>query len=877
MPDGSVVFPASFAKGELTPGLNMRVDLAAYHVGAAQLSNFFVNATGGASNRPGTQFLGAFAINYVPRLIPFIFSTVQAYGLLLMDQRARVLMNGGFVLESNKTITAITQANPAVVTSNAHGFANGDIVWISGVAGMLNVNNRFFTVAGAAANTFQLHENDGSNVNSTGYLAYTSGGTVARQYSFATPWLAADLPLLKFTQSADTLTVCHPSYAPQDVTRTGHTAWTVTPITFQPTTVAPTGATAMPLVGAKTNTYSYIVTAISADGKEESRGSSVATTAVADQMSTGSGSTERVRVTWNVVAGASRYNIYRTPEQPPGASVAAGDLFGYVGSATTNSFDDKNILPDFTRVPPQANNPFAAGNNPACVAYFQQRKVFAGSTLNPETIWMSQVGNYKNFDTRTPSNPSDAITIALASQQVNAINALVPMSFGLLVLTDSAAWQVSGGAPTNALTPTTVQAQPQAYNGTTDVPPIVVNYDVLYVQARGSAARDLAYNFYVNIYTGADISVLSQHLLVGKSIREWAWAEEPSKIVWIVRSDGVMLGVTYMKEQDVLAWTHHHTGTPGHADGLFRSVTTIPEGLENAVYVVVERMINGRNGGVAMQCVERMHTRDMTSNWNDYNSDVCLAWFVDAGVQRSRSSPNAILSIAGLVNTGTTENPNYTGTATLTASAAIFTAGDVGNIVRAHTGVLHVTGFTSTTVVTAAVDAGLNSVDPVPSGSWRYTAPVTTMYGLDHLEGEVVSILAAGNVEAPQTVVNGQASWSTPADLVTIGLGMEARLQSMRLDTGAPTVQALMKSIPCVTVRVHDSRGLMVGPTFDDLTEIKERSTEPMGQPIQLTTDDERVIIGSRFMPTGQICVKQVYPLPATVLGLIPEVVQGDT
>lgn len=866
-----VAFPTSFAKGELTPALTARVDLSAYHVGAARLRNFFVNATGGASTRPGTQFLGSFNTTDVLRLIPFIFSTVQAYVLVLSNLKARVLMNGGFVLEANKNITAITQANPAVVTSNAHGFSNGDIVWITGVNGMLNVNNRFFIVAGQTANTFQLHENDGSVVNSTGYLAYTSGGTVARQYSFVTPWAAADLPLLKYTQSADTLTVCHPSYAPRDVTRSGHTSWTVTSITFAPTTAAPTGAAVTPHSGGGSTTYIYVVTAISADGKEESRASSSASTAVGKIMS--QNADEFMVVTWNAVAGASRYNIYRQPEVPS-AAPQAGDLFGYVGSATANSFDDHNILPDFTRVPPQAQNPFAAGNNPACVAYFQQRKVFAGSTANPETIWMSQVGNYKNFDTSNPSKASDAITIALASQQVNAINSLVPMSFGLLALTDSAAWQVSGGAAQSPLTPTTVQAQPQAYNGTTDVPPVVINYDIIYVQARGSAARDLAYNFYVNIYTGNDISILSQHLLIGKTIREWAWAEEPFKLLWIVRSDGVMLSLTYMKEQDVLAWCRHETGQD--QSDKFKSVASIPEGSENAVYVVVERSAPGRNGGAPMMFVERLHSRDMTRAWLNYESDVCAAWCSDSGVSRGRATPAATLTVSGLTNVGTEDDPLYTGTATLTASAAVFTAGDIGNIVRCHKGVMHVTGFASTTAVTASVDAGLDDLAPVKTGDWYYTAPITTLYGLDHLEGEEVQILAAGNVEDSQVVTNGKVSWSTPADIVTVGLPYECQLQTMRIDLGQPTVQGRMKTIPQVTVRVQDTRGLRVGPTFDDMWLIKERSTEPMGQPVQLITGDELITIGSRFTTEGQICIEQDFPLPATVLGCFPEISVGD-
>jgi hypothetical protein len=71
------------------------------------------------------------------------------------------------------------------------------------------------------------------------------------------------------------------------------------------------------------------------------------------------------------------------------------------------------------------------------------------------------------------------------------------------VLTAGGAWLLVGGAITSpiAVTPTNTVVVPQNYVGCADLPPIVINYDILYVQAKGSIVRDLAYNFWVNVYT----------------------------------------------------------------------------------------------------------------------------------------------------------------------------------------------------------------------------------------------------------------------------------------------------------------------------------------------------------------------------------------
>ena len=162
------------------------------------------------------------------------------------------------------------------------------------------------------------------------------------------------------------------------------------------------------------------------------------------------------------------------------------------------------------------------------------------------------------------------------------------MPTGLIALTTNGAWQINGGAGGVAtqggpITPATITATPQAYIGANDIPPIVVNYDILFIQAKGSIVRDITFNIYANIYTGNDITVLSSHLFYGHQLPEWAYAEEPFKAIWCIRDDGVLLGLTMVKEQDMYGWSRHDTR------GNFQSVATVTEGSLDATYFVVER------------------------------------------------------------------------------------------------------------------------------------------------------------------------------------------------------------------------------------------------------------------------------------------------
>ena len=223
----------NFTGGELSPRLDGRNDLTKYSSGCKTLENFIIYPHGAAARRAGTTFVAEVANSAnKTRLIPFEFSTTQTYMLEFSNLKIRVYKDDGAVLEGDKTISAITKANPAVVTATSHGYSDGDEVVITAVGGMTEVNGKRFLVANKTTNTFELTDKDGTNVNSTSFTTYTSGGVSNKVFEITTPYTTAQLFDLKFAQSADVMYITHPEHEVEKLSRTGHTSWTLTDVDF---------------------------------------------------------------------------------------------------------------------------------------------------------------------------------------------------------------------------------------------------------------------------------------------------------------------------------------------------------------------------------------------------------------------------------------------------------------------------------------------------------------------------------------------------------------------------------------------------------------------------------------------------------------------
>lgn len=510
---------------------------------------------------------------------------------------------------------------------------------------------------------------------------------------------------------------------------------------------------------------------------------------------------------------------------------------------------------------------------PSVAAYFQQRRVYAGSLSQPDTYWMSKPGLYENMDSSTPVSDGDAITGTPWAQQVNGIQWLVPMPGGLVTLTGKGAWQVNGGQEA-AITPSNQTAVPQAYNGSSaTVPPIVINYDLLYVQSKGSAPRDLAYNFYTNIYTGTDLTVMSNHLFNNYQIVQWAWAEEPYKLLWCVRSDGTLLCLTFLKEQEVYSWTRHDT------NGLFVSVCSVTEPPVDSVYVITKRYVQG----AWRYYSERMDDR----LWENIEDSFC----VDSGLTTPMTYPAATLSPSAASGSNIV----------FSATANVFTSDNIGDIIRVGGGKATIISLTSGSVVRCDITEDIVDVVPndpnempVPalSGEWSISTPITVVSGLNHLNGKEVCILADGSVSPNQVVTSNQITLPYAASKIVVGLPYTCQVQTTNFDVPtAATVQNKRKNISSVGIRVESTRGIQVGadqpdassqPNYanipwDDMNEVKERTGWTFaGTAVPLYTGDYFKNIVSGWNVNGQVAVQQTYPLPANILAIIFYVTLGD-
>lgn len=439
----------------------------------------------------------------------------------------------------------------------------------------------------------------------------------------------------------------------------------------------------------------------------------------------------------------------------------------------------------------------SSSGNPTVPGFFQQRLVLAGPVSSPQQFNMSQPGSYFNFNVSNPITPDDAIQGTLVSNQLNTIQSMTAQPQGLIILSDKQAWLLNGGGAGVPISATGIVANSQAYNGASFPPPIVANDNILYVQAKGSIVRDLIYNFYTAVYTGTDISILASHLFYNFSVLEWAWAEEPFKLVWAVRNDGTLLTLTFLKEQEFIAWAHSDT------QGAFKSVASVIENIGNssvdALYTIVQRNINGR----IVQYIERLTDLPSTGNLTD-------AWVVDGGIQYNGP---AVLTFSGA---------QHLAAATVTGLAT----DNLGNV-------------TIITPFTMPVNGTFTLPAPIPIGATGYTR-------------------------------------------VTIGLSYLPQLQTLPLDLGEPTVQGKRKKIAAVTLRVKDSLGLSMGRDSSTLLPLQDLIIGNVGSMTNqrvtgLVTGDVRGYMDPLWDVPGQYLIQQPFPYPSTILGVIPEIVVGDT
>lgn len=671
----------------------------------------------------------------------------------------------------------------------------------------------------------------------------------AAAYEIATPYLEADLFELKFCQSADVLYIAHPDYAPRRLTRTGHTAWTLTAITFGSSVTTP-GTPTVTWSGAGPNTdYSYVITAIDSNFFE-SLASSPGT--ARGPASTALTSTSYINLTWAPVAGAVEYGIYREKS----------GIYGRIGRAVgTNYMDIGDVNPDYGDCPPEAKNPFSgASNYPRCAAFYQQRLAWAGTDNKPQTVWLSKTGEPVNLDYSSPPRDADACEFTLDSDQVNVIRWMVPTQV-LMMGTSGGEWRISGTSG-GGITPTDVEARREGLHGSSNVAPLAVGNVVLYIDRHGKRVRELVYNLDTDGYVSPDLLLLAEHMTRSYTIVDWAWQADPHSIAWAVRSDGVLLGLTYMRDNEVVAWHRHVT------QGEVESVCVIPGDDRDEVWVSVKRTINGST----KRFVELLEAEFDPAGVASGEDETVDAFFLDAGLTYN----NPITMTAA--STSSHVKVTCSGTHSLSAGDRVQIVG-VEGMTELNGNEYKVASSPGTAwfklndLTGSAVNGSAYS--PYTAGG-EVRKRVSSLSGCKHLAGETVSVLGDGGVQADTVVASdGTIELAVPAYVVHVGLPYTSILEPMLIEAGAAdgTSQARLKAISELSVRVYQTVGLKAGPDEDSLYAMPFRSpSDLLGHPPALTSDDIDLTWSGGWDTKARIVLQQTDPLPATVLAIIPRV-----
>jgi hypothetical protein len=377
-----------------------------------------------------------------------------------------------------------------------------------------------------------------------------SGGSA---FELATPYLEAELFDIKFAQSADVLFICHPNHSARKLSRTGHTSWTLTEIDFTDGPYLSPNATSTTL--------------------------------------TPSGTTGSV----NITASASTFaatDVGRLVSFNSGRAKITGFTSATVVAATTQvDFANTNAITDW-----KLGAFSGTTGHPSCVSFFEQRLVFAGTLSEPQTLYFSKSGDYENMTTGT--NADDAMVYTIASNQVNRIRYLKSVRT-LLVGTSGGEFTVSADGTDAAITPTNIVIKKQSSYGTANVDAQPAGNSILFLQKAKRKIRELSYNFDTDGYVAPDLTILND-IVTKSGINEMAYQQEPDSILWCVRDDGILAGLTYQRSEAVIAWHRHKlggtfgTGSTATGYGVVESVASISGQLtEDDFYVIVKRTING--------------------------------------------------------------------------------------------------------------------------------------------------------------------------------------------------------------------------------------------------------------------------------------------
>ena len=906
----------NFNGGEISPLLFGRPDVDKYKTGLQTCLNFVPLIQGPIERRPGMGFVKEVKTSAnLTRIIRFEFSTTQAYIIELGNLYARFYKDNGAILDGAKTISAATKANPCVVTATSHGYSNGDEIFIDAVVGMTELNGKYYKIKNKATNTFELTNIDDVNTNSSSFTTYGSGGTASKTIELVTTYTTANLFELKFTQSADVLYITHPSYTPRKISRTSDTDWSITDITF----------TDGPYLNSNVETTTLGLSATS--------GSVTVTASAVTGINDGSGflATDVGRsIRWKDAAG--NFTFLGITAVADTTHVTA-TIDGPNASATTATVDWRlGVWSNTTGFPSavtfhQDRLVFGGGVD------FPQR-VDMSRTGDFENFTPTEPDGTVVDD--------NAVTVTLAADNVNAIRWLADDEKGLLVGTVGGEWTVRPSDAGGVTTPSNVQGKRSSAYGSANVQPVRVGRAMLFLQRAQRKLRELAFAFEDDGFRAPDMTLIAEHV-TRTGVTEIAYQSEPQSIVWCALNDGTLVGLTYERDQKIIGWHRHVVGGYSDSGGTIQakveSVAVIPnpEGVADELYVVVNRYING----ATRRYIEYLNSFwDATNNPEDsffVDSGLTLdnpttitaitkakPCVVTAGSHGlSNGDTVRITEVGGMteVNKGVyriaskaantmelfnTAEKKVTISAATAANPVVITAVGHGLSNADEVAIFDVVGMTElnglgftvagvtantfqlsgingsgyTTYVSGGdIHSAIDSSAFTTLANGKVRQRVTTLSGLDHLEGQTVSILSEGATVPDKTVSSGAITFSRPTTKAHVGLAYTSDAETLRSDAGAKdgTAQGKLIRVHRVIVRFFQSLGGKIGSTNTSLDSFHFREGgDAMDTAIPLFTGDVEIEWDGGYSSDEHIFIRQDQPLPMTLEALMPQMSTQD-
>lgn len=574
--------------GELSPYMDARLDVEKYRSGCRKLENMVVLPYGGVSRRPGTEYLGRAKIaGSQCLLIGFNFSVTTRFVLEFGDGYMRVWGNDAPVPDP-------MTGTPYEIATPYSGSQLRELQWAQ-------VNDVMYLAHGShPPHKLSRLANDNWTLAP---VAWKHPPTLDQNTEDTTIEASAATGTITLTASADLFKPEHvgSQWALEWPRKSGSITHAISANGISSDTLDIRGGWTLTTVGTWLATLRILRIPTKEMDKNGGAGFTDYETAreykseTTARNFTGTGTEDsRVGLKLEVADYVSNTSAKAFLESTDFSSGGTVTITGVTDAQTATATVDKWLGSTLTPSAQWSEAAFSGVRGyPRAVCFHEGRLCFGGTSHKPTTIWCSKTDDFENFETGALDD--DAISITLTSGEGNQICWLFSQQ-RLMVGTTGDEWTVGASDTGKPFTSSNVRAKREGSYGSMNLRSIMLNDVLLFLQRRGRKVRELTYSFERDAWVAPDLTVLAEHITEG-GIVGMAFQQQPDAVLWCVRGDGQLVGMTYERDQNVVSW-HRHT-----TDGVFESVATVYGlgGTDDEVWLSVRRVINGQT----VRCIER--------------------------------------------------------------------------------------------------------------------------------------------------------------------------------------------------------------------------------------------------------------------------------